>query len=252
MWYISNGGLLPCRSDRDRRRFDLYAIIRSGEHGSAAQPQHFGFDQLLEEQGGFHLLAEEAGEELVLGFIGRWWDRGYGRVEWSAEEFRDFSRPGYAVGAWGFTVLPYGSSTTVLVTDVRVRCTDEEARRSFQRYWTAVVTAMGRPFLRLNAKRLSTPPNPSSAENRLADILHRDSRSQHRPGLHHRSGVNRRQLVRPIPVPLGQPPRNGFLPRGGDHMVASHATSRRHAGGEGSRYALQQANSAVTNETAAA
>ena len=121
----------------------------------AAQPQHFGFDQLLEEQGGFHLLAEEAGEELVLGFIGRWWDRGYGRVEWSAEEFRDFSRPGYAVGAWGFTVLPYGSSTTVLVTDVRVRCTDDEARRSFQRYWTAVgpfVTAMGRPVLRLIRK----------------------------------------------------------------------------------------------------
>jgi hypothetical protein len=53
--------------------------------GSAAQPEHFGFDQLVEEQGGFHLLAEEAGEELVLGFIGRWWDRGYGRVEWSAE-----------------------------------------------------------------------------------------------------------------------------------------------------------------------
>jgi hypothetical protein len=139
--------------NRLRTWFD--AIIRSGGHGSAVQPQHFGFDQLLEEQGGFHLLAEEAGEELVLGFIGRWWDRGYGRVEWSAEEFRNFSRPGYAVGAWGFTVLPYGSSTTVLVTDVRVRCTDEEARRSFQRYWTAVgpfVTAMGRPVLRLIRK----------------------------------------------------------------------------------------------------
>jgi hypothetical protein len=43
----------------------------------------------------------------------------------------------------------------VLVTDVRVRCTDDEARRSFQRYWTAVgpfVTAMGRPVLRLIRK----------------------------------------------------------------------------------------------------
>jgi hypothetical protein len=61
--------------NRLRTWFD--AIIRSGEHGSAAQPERFGFDQLLEEQGGFHLLAEEAGQELVLGFIGRWWDRGY-------------------------------------------------------------------------------------------------------------------------------------------------------------------------------
>jgi hypothetical protein len=139
--------------NRLRTWFDVF--IRWREHGSPAQPEHFGFDQLLEEQGGFHLLAEEAGEELVLGFIGRWWDRGYGRVEWSAEQFRDFNRPGYAVGAWGFTVLPYGSSTTVLVTDVRVRCTDEGARRSFQRYWTAVgpfVTAMGRPVLRLIRK----------------------------------------------------------------------------------------------------
>jgi hypothetical protein len=139
--------------NRLRTWFD--AFIRSREHGSAAQLEHFGFDQLLEEQGGFHLLAEEAGEELVLGFIGRWWQRGYGRVEWNAEEFRDFSRPGYGVGAWGFTVIPYGSGATVLVTDVRVRSTDDEARRSFQRYWMVVgpfVTAMGPPVLRLIRK----------------------------------------------------------------------------------------------------
>ena len=139
--------------NRLRTWFD--AVFRSREHGSAAPPEHFGFDQLLEEQGGFHLLAEEPGKELVLGFIGRWWDRGYGRVEWSRDEFRDFSRPGYGVGAWGFTVLAYGTSAAVVVTDVRVRCTDEEARRSFRRYWTVVgpiVTAMGRPVLQLIRK----------------------------------------------------------------------------------------------------
>jgi hypothetical protein len=139
--------------NRLRTWFD--AFFRSREHRVAAQPKHFGIDELLGEQGGFHLLAEEAGEELVLGFIGRWWDRGYGRVEWSADEFRDFSRPGYGVGAWGFTVLRYGASATVLVTDVRVRCTDEEARRSFQRYWSVVgpfVAAMGRPVLQLIRK----------------------------------------------------------------------------------------------------
>jgi hypothetical protein len=66
------------------------------------QPKRFRFDQLLEEEGGFHLLAENPDREIVLGFVGRWWDRGYGRVDWSAEEFRDFDRPGFGVGAWNF------------------------------------------------------------------------------------------------------------------------------------------------------
>src|SRR6476659_2577861 len=49
-----------------------------------------GFDQLLEPDGVFHLLAEDPGRELVLGFIGRWWERGYGRVDWGPEEFRGY------------------------------------------------------------------------------------------------------------------------------------------------------------------
>lgn len=119
---------------------------------TAPQPRTFRFAQLLDEDGGFHLLAEEQGHELVLGFIGRWWDRGYGRVDWIASEFTEFTRPGYAKGTWAFTVLPYGVESCVLVTDVRVSCTDEEARRKFHRYWALVgrfVTAMGGPVLRL-------------------------------------------------------------------------------------------------------
>lgn len=138
--------------NRARTTFDR--LIRSHDPGTDERPppKRFGFDELLEEDGGFHLLAEEPGRELVLGFVGRWWEKGYGRVEWTAAEFRDFDLPGYAVGAWGFTVLPYGAAASVLVTDVRVRCTDEEARRMFRRYWTVVgsfVTAMGRPVLKL-------------------------------------------------------------------------------------------------------
>jgi hypothetical protein len=112
----------------------------------------FRFDRLLEPDGGFHLLAEKPGHAMVLGFIGRWWERGYGRVEWSPAEFGRFALPGYGVGAWGFTVLPYGAHTSVLLTEVRVHGTDDTARRMFRRYWTVVgpfVTAMGGPILRL-------------------------------------------------------------------------------------------------------
>ncbi|HEX8970794.1 hypothetical protein [Oryzihumus sp.] len=138
--------------NRARMLFDR--VVRPGA-ADAAVPARFGFEQLVSEEGGFQLLAEEPGEELVLGFVGRWWERGYGRIDWTPEEFRELHRPGCGVGAWGFSVMPYGPGGSVLVTDVRVRCTDEEARRHFQRYWALVgpfVTAMGRPILRLVAR----------------------------------------------------------------------------------------------------
>jgi hypothetical protein len=135
-----------------RAREVLEAVRPSPHEVRQGRPKHFRFDQLLEEEGGFHLLAEDPDREIVLGFVGRWWERGYGRVDWSAEEFRDFDRPGFGVGAWNFAVLPYGSRESVLVTEIRLRCTDDEARRAFHRYWFAVapfVRAMGRPVLRL-------------------------------------------------------------------------------------------------------
>jgi hypothetical protein len=76
-------------------------------------------------------------------------------VDWSPVEFRGFDRPGYGVGAWGFTALPYGDRATVLVTEVRMRCTDEEARRAFRRYFTVTgpfIKAMAGPVLTLVRK----------------------------------------------------------------------------------------------------
>jgi hypothetical protein len=89
-----------------RLRVDLDRMIRPRSHDAPPRRREFRFAQLVEEDGGFRLLAEEGGHELVLGFIGRWWERGYGRVAWTADEFSEFARPGYAVGAWGFTVVP--------------------------------------------------------------------------------------------------------------------------------------------------
>ena len=51
-----------------------------------------------------------------------------------------FDRPGMAVAAWNFTVLPTDEGSLV-ATETRVRCTDAAARRSFARYWRVV-----RPF----------------------------------------------------------------------------------------------------------
>ena len=155
----------------NRFRVQVDRLTGSRNHDVSPPRRAFRFAQLLEEDGGFHLLAEEPGHELVLGFIGRWWDRGYGRVGWTAEEFTQFTRPGYAKGTWGFTVLPYGADTCILVTDVRVCCTDEEARRKFNQYWALVggfVTAMGKPVLRLirdEAERVRRGPTTTGGRS---------------------------------------------------------------------------------------
>ncbi|MFC9555305.1 hypothetical protein ACFTWF_31200 [Rhodococcus sp. NPDC056960] len=135
------------------------ACIQRGE-------SEFRFDQLLEPGGGFQLLAEEPDHAMVLGFIGRWWEKGYGRVPWAAEDFGRFSLPGYGIGAWGFAVLEYDTVTSVLVTEVRVHGTDERARRMFRRYWVIVgpfVKAMSGPILRLIRDEAETPAPPTRA-----------------------------------------------------------------------------------------
>jgi hypothetical protein len=135
----------------NRARIAIDAL-RSRRCAHVPSGSQFRFDQLLEPDGGFHLLAEEPEHAIVLGFIGRWWEKGYGRVEWEPEDFRTFSLPGYGIGAWSFTALAYDTRTSILATEVRVHGTDAGARRTFRRYWTVVgpfVTAMSGPLLRL-------------------------------------------------------------------------------------------------------
>ena len=92
-------------------------------------------DDLL--RGGFVLLAEKPGEEIVLGLVGRFWRPSGDLTRVEPAEFRDFDRPGMTVAAWNFVLAPEGHGTRV-TTETRVRCTDEASRRSFRRYWRLV------------------------------------------------------------------------------------------------------------------
>jgi len=89
------------------------------------------------QENGFVLLEEKPEEEVVLGVVGRFWRPSGGIVRVSAEEFRAFDRPGYAMGAWNFTLAPLGGRVR-LATETRVRCTDDASRRAFLRYWRLV------------------------------------------------------------------------------------------------------------------
>jgi hypothetical protein len=81
--------------------------------------------------GGWQVLAEEPGHELVLGTIGQPWRLRGG--ERPGGDFVTFDRPGYAKLAidWCF-------EGGVLSTETRVLLTDAESRRKFRRYWLAI------------------------------------------------------------------------------------------------------------------
>ena len=107
---------------------------------SAAPDRGLGLTMEGLLRSGFVLLAEEAPREIVLGLAGRFWTPTGGLERVTADEFTAFDRPGMALAAWNFTVLPADVGSLV-ATETRVRCTDEAARRSFRRYWRVV-----RPF----------------------------------------------------------------------------------------------------------
>jgi hypothetical protein len=88
---------------------------------------------------GFVVLADGA-DELVLGAVGRFWtvDSGIRRV--SSDDFVAFDEPGFAKAVMNFHVREV-SGGSVLTTETRIRGTDDEARRKFERYWRIVMPA---------------------------------------------------------------------------------------------------------------
>jgi hypothetical protein len=101
------------------------------------------------ERIGFMRLAEEHGRELVVGVIGRFWklDGDLRRV--APQNFRGFTRPGFAKATWNFHVAPHSSGATELATETRVLCLDRSSRRFFRVYWFFV-----RPFSGLIRRRI--------------------------------------------------------------------------------------------------
>ena len=97
-----------------------------------------GFDAVLNY--GFVMLADDPPHELVVGAVGRFWKPTGGMEEVSAADFSSFDAPGFAKAAMTVYIedRPHGC---LLMTETRVLCTDESARRSFMRYWRLI-----RPF----------------------------------------------------------------------------------------------------------
>ena len=92
-------------------------------------------------RGGFLLLDERPGHEIVLGSVARPWKgipRAGPRPDVDAERFAAFDAPGFAKVAFNIRVLPYGRGRSLVTTETRVATTDAESRRLFARYWLLI------------------------------------------------------------------------------------------------------------------
>lgn len=114
-------------------------------------------------ESGFVKLEEMPNEELVLGLTGRFWTPTGGLVATRSETFRAGPEPGLAQAAWNFHLSSPAPGVTELLTETRVRVA-EDARASFQLYWTVV-----RPFSGL-LRRVMLRDVRRTAERRVARL----------------------------------------------------------------------------------
>jgi len=82
----------------------------------------------------FVILGERAGQEIVMGAIGRIWAQSYVPLRGPAS-FRSFRDPRFARLAMNVRVRRDSDGGTLLTTETRVLCPDPAARKQMDRYW---------------------------------------------------------------------------------------------------------------------
>jgi hypothetical protein len=88
---------------------------------------------------GFGILVNEP-EEIVLGVTGKFWRPTGNLLPFNRESFTGAVPPGQARAVWNFSIRE-SSAGTILSTETRVVCGDDDSRRKFRAYWFFV-----RPF----------------------------------------------------------------------------------------------------------
>ncbi|HZD54023.1 MAG TPA: hypothetical protein VE175_13320 [Woeseiaceae bacterium] len=116
---------------------DAVAHLLHGERPHA--PEHLRLrdaSDIPSEQGGWVLLGERPQDEIALGLVGKFWRPVITFAKVAAEEFRDFTEPGYAKTVYSLSVRRLDDRRTLLSGVMRTATTDQQARRWFRRYWT--------------------------------------------------------------------------------------------------------------------
>jgi len=124
----------------------LFAIRR----GRPPRRAHLRLDDIL--RASFVLLVEDPGREIVLGTVGRFWRLTGTATRIDASDFDSYAVPGTAKAVMNFRVEPLPDGRSRVITETRVLCADDGARRSFRRYW--MIVAPGSALIRLEMLRL--------------------------------------------------------------------------------------------------
>jgi hypothetical protein len=101
------------------------------------------FADLVGPGSGMAVVGLDPGHEIVVGSIGRFWEKDYGHRRFTPEQFTTFDEPGYAKLAMDLTVVPVGKDESLLRYEARTQPTDNEARRRFHRYWRVIRPGVG-------------------------------------------------------------------------------------------------------------
>ena len=105
---------------------------------------------------GFMVLEEKPGEELVVGSVGRFWQRDYGWHPVAPSDFLGFREPGFAKLVLSFRVKGTSDGGSLLRYEARTTTTDDVARIRFRRYWRiirpGVAIIMQRALARIRAE----------------------------------------------------------------------------------------------------
>ena len=92
---------------------------------------------------GFVLLADDTGQEIVLGLVGRFWTPSGTLEKIDAAGFAAFHQPGLAKAAFNIAFAPLSGTSSRVTTETRVYCPDATSRRRFRRYWMLIAPFSG-------------------------------------------------------------------------------------------------------------
>jgi len=92
----------------------------------------------LSEKSYFKLLGENKGKEILFGIVGKFWKWKGGLFQIKKEEYKDFSITGYAKAVWGFSAVPIDADKTTFLTETRVLCIGDSAKKWFSIYWFCI------------------------------------------------------------------------------------------------------------------
>lgn len=167
----------------------LFALRTAAEHAVSfvlrqhpVHPPHFGAMRLadLPSRGAWVRLEVDAPNRITFGAIGRFWAGETRWVDFDAEAFDAFSRPGYAKIRCDIGVLPIDDTLTAITYECRTIATDPSSRREFLRYWRVASPFVGvvlRATLRLFERRAIVAQRAAADWTRPAGYDQRSARN---------------------------------------------------------------------------